>query len=175
MQAQLERLLSRQEIQELLARYARGVDRRDWNAVRAAFHPDATDDHGPYKGGLNGFMAYVERRHETIDQAMHFLGNCLIEFATADLALVETYFIAFQWPAPQNEGELIVDRDAIGRYVDRIERRHGEWKIARRIVVLDAIRTIPSGSPKSNWTWVSARRDRDDAVYVMRRELGLPD
>jgi SnoaL-like domain len=89
-------LLDRIAIHDLIARYASAVDRRDWARVRDTFHPDAHDDHGEYKGDVDGFIAWVSKRHAEIPQSMHFLGNCLIEFASADVALVETYFVAKQ-------------------------------------------------------------------------------
>ena len=47
------RLRDRHEIQECLFRYVRGVDRRNWDLVRSAYHPDAYDDHGNYKGNID--------------------------------------------------------------------------------------------------------------------------
>ena len=48
----LQQLIDRQEIRDCMARYARGVDRNDWEAVRDTYHPDAYDDHGDYKGDI---------------------------------------------------------------------------------------------------------------------------
>ena len=39
----IRRLADRQAIEDTIARYARGVDRRDWDLVRSTYHPDATD------------------------------------------------------------------------------------------------------------------------------------
>lgn len=33
--------------------------------------------------------------HEAVDEAMHFLGNCLVAFGDHDTALVETHFCAY--------------------------------------------------------------------------------
>ena len=46
----------RREIEDCLLRYVRGVDRKNWELVRAAYHPDAHDDHGNYQGGIDGFI-----------------------------------------------------------------------------------------------------------------------
>lgn len=73
-------LLAREAIREVLQLYARGVDRRDWALVASTYHPDAHDDHGGYKGGVTGLLEWLERRHASIEQSMHFLGNCLIDF-----------------------------------------------------------------------------------------------
>ncbi|MSW28497.1 MAG: nuclear transport factor 2 family protein, partial [Actinobacteria bacterium] len=71
MNDELRSLVERQKICDVLARYARGVDRREWNLVSDAYHPDAFDDHGGYKGGVPGLLEWLERRHATIEQSMH--------------------------------------------------------------------------------------------------------
>jgi hypothetical protein len=188
MDDRIARLLDRQEIQDLLARYCRAVDRRDWAKLGDVFHADAHDDHGEYKGGVDGFVAWVKQRHASIGQSMHFLGNCLIEFAGPDLALVETYFVASQRLGAE-AGEAArrmleqsgvgsagaVDLDVLGRYIDRMERREGQRRIARRTVAFDAIRTRPATAGPLAPSWAQSRRDQDDPVYAERRALGLPD
>ena len=46
----VEELIARQEITDVLHRYCRAVDRRDPDLLRSVYHPDATDDHGVYAG-----------------------------------------------------------------------------------------------------------------------------
>ena len=183
----LKRLADRLEIQELLYRYARGVDRCDWELVRAVYHPDAYDDHGNYKGGVGGFIESLKKRHATIEQSMHVVTNILIEFDGADSALVESYFVTYQRILPQAGDarrnyyiredlpeDAAVQGQAIGRYVDRVSRRDGAWRIARRTVVFEVYRgtvTPPGGSLRSNWT--VSRRDGRDPLEVQRAELGL--
>jgi hypothetical protein len=82
----LSRLADQMEIQDLMARYTRCVDRAQWAGLRDIYHPDATDDHGAYVGNVEGFIEWVSRRHAAIPEAMHFLGNCLMEFADRDTA-----------------------------------------------------------------------------------------
>lgn len=189
MSDRLERILDKEEIRDVLARYARGVDRRDWNAVRAAFHPDAHDDHGEYKGGVEGFIAWVSARHAAIEQSMHFLGNCLIEFPSLDAAVVETYYVAIQrigaeaGDAPrrllaQSGAKAVsgaIHLEVFGRYIDRFERRGGTWRIARRVVAFEAVRAEPSGEAGLSPAWVQALRSHEDAIYAARRDAGLAD
>jgi hypothetical protein len=183
------RLQDRFAIQDLLVRYCRGVDRRDWAQVRDCFHPDARDDHGEYKGDAAGFMQWVQKRHAAVAQSMHFIGNCLIEFAGEDVAVVETYYVAWQQldaeagaaarslleqgGAGAVQGALEID--VMGRYVDRFERRGGAWRIARRAVVFEALRTRAATGGPLNPAWAQQKRDRTDPLYAMRREAGLPD
>ena len=66
-----------------------------------------------------------------------------------------------------------VDVDILGRYIDQFERRYGNWKVARRVVAFDSIRTHPVTSGPLNPNWALARRDDKDPVYQMRATLGL--
>jgi hypothetical protein len=183
----LARLADRLDIQEVLYRYARGVDRRDWELVRSVYHVDAWDDHGNYKGDVDSFIENLKKRHAFIEQSMHVVTNCIIEFDGPDSAVVESYYITYQRLLPGAgqfrlnylSREPLGDDDAmqgqaIGRYVDRFERRDGTWRIARRTVVFEVYRgspTVPGGGLKPNW--VTPRRDGDDAIEQLLAEKGL--
>src|SRR5882672_11104799 len=97
----LRRLADRVEIHDVLLDYVRGVDRRDWELVRATFFADATDDHADYKGSRDGFIEWVTERHAKIARSTHFLGNCNMKFASDELAVVETNFIAMMTLGPE--------------------------------------------------------------------------
>jgi SnoaL-like domain len=177
-----KRLLDKELIRETMCRYARGVDRRDYDLVRSVYHTDAFDDHGTYKGDVNGLIEWIARRHATIEQSMHILCNSLIEFLSEDAAVSETYVIVSQrYPAEAKEtiqawvGDKEVaanERLAVvmyARMIDRFERRTNEWKIARRVVVIE----------QTDWKLVPARegasssveqvRGPDDALYEFLR------
>ena len=55
----LDDLIDREQIRDVIYRYARGVDRRDYELVRSCYHPNATDDHGSYKGDVDGFITWL--------------------------------------------------------------------------------------------------------------------
>lgn len=165
----LARLQARAAIEDSLARYARAVDRRDWEALRECYHPDATDEHGEFSGTLDEFIRWVSARHATVPFSSHFLGNCLIEFLDDTTAIVETYFNAIQRrPAPNGQGGDI-DTDVIGRYVDRFEARDGTWKVAKRVVVYDGWRQVPSSHRPRTAPGTLGQRDLTDPVYTFGR------
>jgi 3-phenylpropionate/cinnamic acid dioxygenase small subunit len=164
----LERLVAKGEIEDVLFRYARAIDRRDWPALRTCFHPDATDSHGAFLGSPEEFIAWVSARHAAIPFAQHFLGNCLIEFRDARTAAVETYFVAFQRRETTGaDGEAVeTDYQVFGRYCDRFERRGEDgWRVAARTVVYDGTSSQPSTDYTHTLTGVFGRRDRSDPVF----------
>jgi hypothetical protein len=180
MQDALQRLVDKDEIRDLMARYARGVDRADWAAVRGTYHDDAYDDHGDYKGGIDGFIEFARSRTGGATQVMHFLGECLIEFAAPDVAVVETYFFTAHTLGPEAQrqygagaGGGPVQLSHYGRYADRVERRGGVWRIAHRIVVFEATRLALGEVPPLKPDWAAQRRDRDDPIFRQRAAAGL--
>lgn len=180
MQEALQRLIDREEIRDLMARYARSVDRADWDAVRGIYHEDAHDDHGDYKGDVDGLIEFIRERNGLLSQSVHFLGNCLIEFAGPDVAIVETYFITAhtlgakaQTAYGAGDGSQPVQLSQFGRYIDRVERRDGPWRIADRIVVFEATRLLRNDIPPLKPEWAQLRRDQNDPIFRMRAEVGL--
>jgi ketosteroid isomerase-like protein len=176
----LRRLTDERQIRDAICRYARGVDRGDWELVRSAYHPDAYDEHGDYKGGIDGFIAWLDERFAGVDNSMHFLGQSLVEFGGADVALVETYFVSRRLTAPKpgdptsaGVGDALA-REAWGRYVDRFERRAGAWKVAHRTVVLEAMSSALALGGQRTATRRYGHRDRQDRLYEVQREIFGP-
>ena len=180
MDTALQRLIDKDEIRDLMARYARGVDRADWDAVRATYHTDAYDDHGDYKGGIDGFIEFAKSRTGGSTQVMHFLGECQIEFATPDVAIAETYFFTAHTLGPEAKRQYGAGTDGpvqlshYGRYVDRVDRRAGLWRIANRIVVFEATRLMLGEVPPLKADWAKQHRDQNDPIFKLRAEAGLP-
>ncbi|MEP6873611.1 MAG: nuclear transport factor 2 family protein [Burkholderiales bacterium] len=184
----VERMADRMQIQDVMYRWCRAVDRLDFEGIRAVFHPDATDTHGPYDGGVEGLIDWIRERHLAIPFSMHAISNILIEFASADLALVETYVRTIQQYPPEAKAALAqlaggregaagagVDLFTGSRYADRFERRDGEWRIARRTLIHDwkQLVEVSPNAPKTLDHWVKGTRSRQDFVYRERAAMGI--
>lgn len=178
-------LIACSEINDALHRYARGVDRQDWELVRSAYHEDATDQHGDFRGGVQAFIDYLMQRHGNIEQSLHFISNVTVELLGEDRALVESYYLCQQRLKSAVSVEkafgsiLVADDETLqlsvsGRYVDRFERRNGAWKIADRKVAFDVLSATPTplGGGLDRRLLVS-RRDQDDVLVRERTLLGL--
>lgn len=130
----LQALLDKDAIRDALYRYGRGIDRADEALLRSAYWPDAQDCHGAYRGSADGFIAQALPRLRAGGRGVHQISNMLIELHR-DLAAVESCFLALQTTAAAPAQATFL----CGRYLDRFERRGGEWRIADRTVVYDWI------------------------------------
>ena len=112
----------------------------------------------------------------------------LIEFASPDLALAETYVRALQrYPADAKaslaqlsggqSGKPGVGMDLLtsSRYVDRFERRDGEWRISRRSLIQDwkQLLEVAESAPQPRPGWIVGRRDKQDFIFLERAQLGI--
>jgi hypothetical protein len=161
-------LVDKSAIHECLLRYCRGADRRDLDLLKTAFWPDATADHG---AALNGnawdeFTRIMSGGNKPEYQSLagqHHVTNHLIEVA-GDVAHGEAYALAYYLRESPDGGKELA---SIGlRYINRFEKRDGEWRIAHRISVHDWDRVDPieKGFPAGD-TWAQGRRGPDDPSY----------
>jgi hypothetical protein len=135
-------LADRLAIQDLAARYARGVDRRDFELLESVFTP------GARLAVHYGDPAKVEARHEMrgIDQILaglrtivryrtttHFVGNQTVAL-DGDQARAETYCLAHHL---HEQGGRWVDYVMSIRYADRCVRDAGQWRFAERVLAVD--------------------------------------
>jgi ketosteroid isomerase-like protein len=157
-------LLDKQAIEEVVLRYCRGVDRADADLIGSAYHPDAVDDHGNARFTGDTVGAGIVELTSSSRVTMHHVTNQFIELLGPDHAASETYFTVWQ----------TMDRDgrehtlhALGRYVDRMERRGGEWRIAHRLVIVEFTRLLPPDGAMPASAPGLGRRDRSDPSYAV--------
>lgn len=131
--ADLKALLDRERIRECLARLARGEDRRDAALISASCWPDSTADYGVFSGSFDAYLAWVVPGSDAIANTQHVLGQSVIDL-DGDGARVETQVISYH---RVNMGEGERDTCIGGRYLDRMEKRGGEWRIAARLMLYD--------------------------------------
>jgi len=127
--AEQQRLRDHQEISNLLARYARGLDAHDWDAVQACFEPGAAFVH---PGGVQeGGEAIVERARAALTPltaSQHLLGTIAIE-VDGDTAHASTYFQAQHVRDDAPGGPLFI---IAGTYDDDLVRSADGWRIRER-------------------------------------------
>ena len=82
------------EIHELLARYARGVDTKDWDLWKSVFTPDALVDYssaGAPVGSPEDVAAWLERGLKVVPMTQHFISNIEVDLG-GDKAKVRAMF-----------------------------------------------------------------------------------
>lgn len=160
----LQRLADEAAVRDVHLRYCRGVDRQDWALVESCYHPGATDNHGPYNGDVPGFIAFAKEFLEACDTVTHFTGNQLVEI-DGDVAWHEAYCRAYHRLKPTEDAPAI-DWMVNFRYIDRMEKREGEWRICERVLAIDSERKDPVvGDPHVGPEWHLGRADLTDPVY----------
>ena len=136
--ARLEHLLDRQDILDCLIRFCRGMDRFDRELFLSAFHADAVIAAGPFVGGPEALYDWASKLHEQGQSATHhnmLNHSCDID---SDVAHTETYYLF----VGRNRDET--NWIAGGRYIDRLERRDGSWKIALRTNAIEWSGLVPT-------------------------------
>jgi ketosteroid isomerase-like protein len=163
---ELRRMLDEREIERLIIRWARAVDRLDRSELASVYHPDAVEHHGTFDGPANEYVDFV------IDTALpryvstsHYVTNCLVE-VDGDRAHAETFVLAAH--LGDENGDRVLDL-MNARLVDRLERRDGSWRIAERTVVHDWDMT-ESIEAVDRWQGVfeSGKRGPADFSYSVR-------
>lgn len=176
--ARLERetsdLEDRQDIADVLQRYIRGIDRHDKDLARSAFWPEARINLGAPMGREEyvdheeaALAQYAAHQHHITGQSVDLHGNT---------AHVESYVFFIAVPRDRRTDAvgratpghaLTTQKTQVGsgRYIERWEKRHGEWKILVREYVheltVEAVTVDYCGSRPCLGTW-----DRSDLSYV---------
>jgi len=158
-------IIDKEEIHDRLMRYARGIDRNDGALCQDAFWPDALVDHGhsKFKGESIGRLFDDVSKHNTHRQ-VHYIMNLVIEL-NGDLATSE----AQSWycaETERNEVAYLINRSI--RYIDRWEKRDGEWRIFHRLVVenWNRVDAVAERVPNSE-DIAKCKDDKTDPSYMM--------
>jgi 3-phenylpropionate/cinnamic acid dioxygenase small subunit len=118
----------RQDISDLLVRYATGIDRRDWPLFRTVFTDDCELDYGEIGSwkGVDAVTEFMQHAHAMAGYTLHRLTNQAIT-VDGNKAAARTYIDAVIMAGDNQAGV-----NAWGFYDDEIVRTGGEWRIARR-------------------------------------------
>jgi hypothetical protein len=159
---QVRYLSDRQAILDCINRYCFGVDRHDKAMMMSAFHPDGLDEHGPYVGDPAGFAEWANTFHSEFVAHTHNITShaCEIE---GDTAHAQTYCL-YGLRRRDSAGEGATVLFGCARYIDRLERRDGQWRIKLRKVLIEWRGDLPSvmraGYPTGTWDQTDPSYDR---------------
>jgi len=135
LEQKLLELLDKQSIYELLNAYCNAADRHDHEKMRALYHEDAIDEHGPFsRGPAMDFIDKLPEIQKTMDILHHNITTVNMKL-NGDYAEGEVYVLAFH-KIQKGDGtsfDLLIG----GRYFDKYQKRNGVWKFLHRAVVAD--------------------------------------
>jgi hypothetical protein len=166
-------LKDRLAILGVVSRHSRGCDRHDTELLSSAYWPDGVDEHGKtvhtgpeYAGWANQVHAASSSSH------LHHVTthNCEID---GDTAHAESYVLVVLLATNERSVQVMS-----GRYLDRLERRDGEWRIAVRRSTVEASFSADASLLQNPFflqqRYPRGTRDRDDLSYSRPLELDTP-
>jgi hypothetical protein len=164
LEEQVRYLADRQAIYDCLTSTSRGNDRFDVDLISGAYHEDGIHELGTNQISGKAYGEHANHAHVKIaDANLHnvTMHRCEID---GDVAHAESYVIGlFLDPGGQTSRMLA------GRYIDRLERRNGEWKIALRRatveVCMEGKAILPNGQMLPGSGYLRGDRDRSDPSY----------
>lgn len=182
----LQKLLDRETIRNVVLQYCRAFDRCDAELLEDVYWPDSIHEHGMFKGSGSEFVAFaIPKIRSFFKKSQHTLGNFYVDIR-GDTAFAETYVTAHHLIPndPQAVGDVFgedyarVHADAgakghdfifLGRYIDVLEKRNGHWRIKHRRISTEWSINQPStaiweGGLAAGIPFLG-RRDRTDPSY----------
>lgn len=133
----------KEQIVEVLIRYATGIDSKDWPLLRSCWTDEIDVDYQQL-GRFTSADAITEmmtRLHENMGPTYHQMSNFVINVNDAgDRASVRSYVHAVLMLAPGDSTNWV---DAVGHYDDVLVRTPDGWRINRRVSM--TARTVTGG------------------------------
>jgi len=165
-------LKDRTAILDCISKHARGHDRHDVEMITEAYHQDGIDEHGLAINPGPEYAAWANAAHS----AGSLLHTHNITTHTCEIngneAHCESYVLVLLL---NNDGETA--RLISGRYIDRLEKRDGQWKIALRRTTVDVLLAGDASILKApvfrDQGYTRGMRDKTDVSY--QRPLTLDE
>ena len=128
----LQDISDRIEINDLLIRYTKAIDQKDWKLLDSVFTPDAEVDYvssGGIKGSYPEARAWLEKALAIFPITTHYVTNSEVTLA-GDRASART---AVYNPMFFRNPDGTLHHFAVGAYyVDELVRTKQGWRIAKR-------------------------------------------
>lgn len=125
--AELRELRAKQEVMSLIQRESRARDRQDVDQIASCWWEDGQDEHGAFIYPAATYPESANAGHQAnFRQTSHNITNQICEI-DGDTAYCESYVIGGLYWKDEDKVSL-----GIGRYIDQVERRNGEWRMHTR-------------------------------------------
>jgi uncharacterized protein (TIGR02246 family) len=164
LQRDVEYLLDRTAIADCVAAHARGCDRHDVERLASTYLDDGVDVHGSTDNAGRDYAAWANAVHAATSQNhLHNITTHTCEI-DGDEAHAESYVLVTLLSPDATTATVMC-----GRYVDRLERRDGRWRIAVRRATVELAYTADARLLQSPYFvaqgYEHGTRDRSDLSY----------
>jgi ketosteroid isomerase-like protein len=137
----LDHVESRWALEDLVANYCHGVDKRDIDLFMSIWHEDALWKIGPPFGDFDGAGGIRHALEDVIWPAWrethHWTTNLTVAFESPDVA-TGVCDVNCNGATPDDVMQVVS-----ATYTDRFERRDGRWAIAERVVEIHYFSGVP--------------------------------
>lgn len=146
LKATVGHLKNRQDIHDCIVRESRARDRQDIDQIASCWWEDGVDEHGavvtfapeyPEQANMGHYMNFLATSHN--------ITNHLCEI-DGDKAYCESYVIGGLFWKSGDKMSF-----GIGRYIDQLEKRGGEWRITVRRCTIEM-----TGDCDASWVYSDA-------------------
>jgi hypothetical protein len=120
---------------ELIQAWGHYRDQRRWPELLSTFHSDGTIAVSWFRGPFAEFVEHSQRG----GPSKHLVSPAVVR-VRGDRAVGETNIVIL---VRQMIGDLLVDMTSRARFLDRLERRQGQWKILERAAIYEQDRLDP--------------------------------
>jgi ketosteroid isomerase-like protein len=160
----IQYLKDRTAILDCVAKHARGCDRHDVELLTSTYHDDAVDVHGATVNPGPAYAAWANDVHRaSSSNHLHNITTHTCEI-DGDEAHAESYVLVTLLDPASSTATVMG-----GRYVDRLERRGDQWRIAVRRATVELAYTADARLLQSSFFtaqgYEHGTRDRQDVSY----------
>jgi len=171
LEQKVQELNDRQEILDCITQNARGCDRHDIETLASSYHSDGIDEHGA--ANIVPGPDYPQWANEVHAkgsiQNLHNITNHRCEI-DGDTANAESYVIGLFFNADGKTARLLA-----GRYIDKLEKRDGIWRIALRRCTVEVgfsgDATFMNSAYFREMGFLQGLRNREDVSYQTPPDL----
>jgi hypothetical protein len=124
---------------ELVQAWGFARDQARWDDLTAIFHPDGEIAVSWFRGPYSEFVAHCKRSHGTGTASKHLLWPARVTVNGAR-AIAETNATIL---VRQTISDVATDLTSYARFLDRLEKRAGAWRMVERAAVYEKDRLDP--------------------------------
>ena len=147
---------------ELIQAWGFARDQGKWDDLAAIFHPGGEIAVSWFRGPYPEFVAHCRRNFGKGSEAKHLLWPARVHVNGARATAETSVAILVR----QTIEGIAVDLNSNGRFLDRLEKRTGAWKMVERAALYEKDRLDPvEPSPKFDALMAGAGAHTDPAPY----------